>query len=161
MDERRFTYTDPEGNEYTFILGGEMWDDLTDDQIARIYAIQDVLDEVEPKTIPERIKGFLSDVDPEVEIQIFEAIVSVYQEINRKYKLNLQEKDLLYRVLCVLSMGGEKTTRRVWADKKHLPSLRKIKRMFRKAWASIPPKDYSAYERKYGPGGQWGGLFFE
>lgn len=127
---------------------------LTDEQISRIYTIQEALQEVHPQSVIKWIDGFQWDVDPEVEIQIYEAIIKVYHNLTSKARLTGPDKKRLYILLCLISMGAKKQARMVMATLPYgqLPGLGKIKQMWQGAIKDIPTKDYSAYSCWYGPG---------
>jgi hypothetical protein len=156
MGEEKWIFTDSrDGTQHEIIINDQnLHTYLTEEQISRIYSIQEALEEIEPKSVIEWVKGFLADVDPEVEIQIYEAIITVYRKLTSKVKLTRPDKGGLYSLLCMISMGGEKMARKVILDNKRLPRFGIIKQMWQEAIKDIPPKDYGAYSRKYGSGGK-------
>ena len=78
---------------------------LTPEQVERVARLREVLAEAYPMTMEGWVDGFLRDVEPENEIQIIEAVASVYSRLVAEARLSVQEKRTLYGVLCAMSAG--------------------------------------------------------
>lgn len=78
--------------------------DLSADQKKRISTIQQALIEVNDTSLEETLNNFRKDLNPESEIEIWEAIAGTYQQMLRKKPAaRLEEKREVYRLLLLRS----------------------------------------------------------
>ncbi|MBC6992943.1 hypothetical protein H9S92_02090 [Lewinella lacunae] len=82
---------------------------LSEQQIKRISIIQRALLEVNDTSLEETLDNFRKDLNPDSEIEIWEAIAGAWQHVFRqKPAASLEEKQEVYRLLLLRSsMPGE------------------------------------------------------
>lgn len=97
--------TDEQGRRWVFRRGRRKHRSLSADQLRRVARLKEVLYEANPITMQAWIDGFLRDRDPEREIRILEAITVVYTQLTKEIDLSVKDKQRLYDVLCLISMG--------------------------------------------------------
>ena len=78
---------------------------LTSDQLQRLARLCEVTQEACPHTLDDWISDFIGERRPENEIQIVEAIAVVYLQISENTDFKSEDKQGLYRFLCILSLG--------------------------------------------------------
>jgi len=78
--------------------------DLSAQQKKRITLIQQALIEVNDTSLEETLNNFRKDLNPDREIEIWEAIAGAYQQMLRKMPAaSLEEKQEIYRLLLLRS----------------------------------------------------------
>lgn len=78
--------------------------DLSAQQKKRITLIQQALIEVNGTSLEETLNNFRKDLNPDREIEIWEAIAGAYQQMPRKMPAaSLEEKQEIYRLLLLRS----------------------------------------------------------
>jgi len=78
--------------------------DLSAQQKKRITLIQQALMEVNDTSLEETLNNFRKDLNPDREIEIWEAIAGAYQQMLRKMPAaSLEEKQEIYRLLLLRS----------------------------------------------------------
>lgn len=78
--------------------------DLSAQQKMRISIIQQVLMEVNDTSLEETLNNFRKDLNPDSEIEIWEAIAGAYQQtLRQKPAASLEEKQEVYRLLLLRS----------------------------------------------------------
>jgi DNA polymerase III delta prime subunit len=78
--------------------------DLSDEQKERITLIQNVLAEVNNTSLEETLENFKKDINPASEIEIWEMIAGVYQQIlKQKPTSSFEERNEIYRLLLLRS----------------------------------------------------------
>ncbi len=78
---------------------------LTPDQLQRLARLCEVTQEAYPYTLDHWIDDFIGENRPENEIRIVEAIAVVYLQISENTDFKSEDKQGLYRLLCILSLG--------------------------------------------------------
>jgi len=78
---------------------------LTSDQLQRLARLCEVIQEAYPYTLDRWISDFIGENRPENEIQIVEAIAVVYLQLTDITDLKTEDKQKLYRLLCMISAG--------------------------------------------------------
>ncbi len=128
--------TDVQGQRHELHRGWIKHVSLSPEQLQRVARLRAALAEAYPMTLDGWVDGFLRDADPELEIQIIEACVSVYQRLASVASLSPPEKKRLYSVLCVLSAGGGPELATSLPAGRGLPDIEEIARMYREAYQS-------------------------
>ena len=78
---------------------------LTSDQLQRLARLCEVTQEACPRTYDDWISDFIGERRPDNEIQIVEAIAVVYLQLTDNTDLKTEDKQGLYRLLCMVSAG--------------------------------------------------------
>ncbi|MEO0686262.1 MAG: hypothetical protein AAFY76_14795 [Cyanobacteria bacterium J06649_11] len=80
-------------------------DELSQEQISRIKNFQQILKEVNETPLEKTIENFKRDINPDIEIAVWEKIAQAYEIINtRKEISNINEKREVYNLLLFRSM---------------------------------------------------------
>ncbi|MCW0219882.1 MAG: hypothetical protein OJI67_16270 [Prosthecobacter sp.] len=80
---------------------------LSDELLARITAIEGKVAEVYPQTHEQWVEGFQRDMDPEIEIAIWENIASAYQTFTTPRNLSRPAKLEAFGLLLVRSSSAD------------------------------------------------------
>lgn len=108
--------------------------DLSPEQVRRVARLREVLSEAYPMTLEGWIDGFRRDAHPESEIEIIEAVASVYLEVVAGVSLTADEKQRLYGILCLVSAGDESPELAAKVPRRSgLPDFSTLVRMYREA----------------------------
>lgn len=95
-------------NPNDLILSPVVHDSLSMDQIEKIKKIQKAFSEVDSITLEETITIFKRDSDPDSEIEIWLAMLNVYEKIITKNPaLDINRKKEVYRLLLLYTRGNE------------------------------------------------------
>ena len=78
---------------------------LTPDQLQRLARLCEVTQEACQMTLDDWISDFIGEYRPENEIRCVEAIAVVYLQISENTDFKSEDKQGLYRLLCILSAG--------------------------------------------------------
>ncbi len=78
---------------------------LTPDQLQRLARLCEVTQEAYPYSLDHWISDFIGENRPDNEIQIVEAIAVVYLQLTDITDLKTEDKQGLYRLLCMVSAG--------------------------------------------------------
>ncbi len=80
---------------------------LPNELLIRVRLIHQILGDVVEQTLDEIVDLFCRDLRPKQEIEVWERIAVVYQEVQGKFSLSLEEKCTLFKTLLGLSMGHQ------------------------------------------------------
>jgi len=94
-------------NEVSLRPGPVRRDALSAEQMARVTKLHETLKEVDPSTLDEWVDGFKRDINPDSEIQIWEAIAAAYAGYTGSHKLDAEAKKDVFKVLLVRSAANE------------------------------------------------------
>jgi len=78
--------------------------------LIRMRNIQLIFREVYPQTLREFIDGFLVDVDPRRELQLWEKMASVFLEMQQRHKLTPAGVNLVYKIILAFVSSADKST---------------------------------------------------
>ena len=78
---------------------------LTPDQLQRLARLCEATQEACPHTLDDWISDFIGERRPENEIRTVEAIAVVYSKLSDNTDLKTEDKQGLYRLLCMVSAG--------------------------------------------------------
>lgn len=102
--EGRVQWIDPK----TIQPGPIRRDTLSDEQMARIRALQEVFVELDGQTVQQWVDSFKRDVDPDRELQIWERMAKAYRAYCDGKQLSVAAKNDVYGVVLLRSMASEK-----------------------------------------------------
>ena len=81
-------------------------DSLTDEQIERIKALQQIFFEVDGQTIDQWFDSFKRDLNPDRELEIWERMAKAYTAYCHSRELSLDEKKEAYKIVLLRSMAS-------------------------------------------------------
>jgi hypothetical protein len=102
-NRERVTWVDPK----TIQPGPIRRDALSDEQMARIRALQAVFVEVDGQTVEKWVDNFKRDADPDKELRVWERMAKAYRTYCEGKKLSVAAKKDVYRVVLLRSMASE------------------------------------------------------
>jgi len=102
-DGGRVEWVDPK----TIQPGPIQRDALSDEQMARIRALQAVFVEVDGQTVEQWVDSFKRDWDPDKELRIWEQMAKAYRGYCDGKQLSAVAKKDVYRVVLLRSMASE------------------------------------------------------
>lgn len=102
-DGGRVEWVDPK----TIQPGPIRRDALSDEQMARIRALQAVFVEVDGQTVEQWVDSFKRDADPDKELRVWERMAKAYRAYCDGKQLSPAAKKDVYRVVLLRSMASE------------------------------------------------------
>lgn len=82
-------------------------DSLSDEQMARIRALQAIFVEVDGQTVEEWVDNFKRDADPDKELRVWERMAEAYRAYCDGKDLSAAAKKDVFRVVLLRSMASE------------------------------------------------------
>ncbi len=125
------------GNSDVIYLEAHINDNVTQKQLAHIARLQVILKDVLPKALGVWDDILLWEMPLEEEISMMECIAVVYLELTTITSLNLEEKEILYRLLWGMVCDGGLTEGDEERVPTGLPSTREISNMLRKEFERV------------------------
>lgn len=80
---------------------------LDDEKMARLEAIHETFAEVDRMTLEERLDGFLRDMNPDKELDVWEMMAWHYERFVESRPLSPEAKQEAYKVVLMRSMASE------------------------------------------------------
>jgi len=80
---------------------------LSDEQMDRLEAIHETFAEVDGMTAEERLDGFLRDLSPDKELEVWEMMAWHYERFVESRSLSHEAKQEAYKVVLMRSMASE------------------------------------------------------
>lgn len=87
----------------TLTPGPTRYEQLSDEQLRRLRAVQAILSEVDTSPFEKWVDDFKRDKNPDSEIRIYEAIAAAYESFSKKHVLTNQQRQEAYGLLLMRS----------------------------------------------------------
>lgn len=82
-------------------------DSLSDEQLARVRALQSIFVEVDGQSVDQWVDNFKRDLNPDRELAIWEKMAGAYTSYCTKRDLPVESKKEVYKVVLLRSMASE------------------------------------------------------